>query len=333
LKILLVLIAILMGIGVLLFIWTSVQVLKIEDRFPPAGQFSGIDGERTHFVDLSPDQPVERPPIVFIHGASGNLNDQLTPFAPVMGDRARLIFVDRPGHGYSERGSAENPAQQAERYKLLLDDLEIEKAVLVGHSLGAASIAAFGVLYPERTAGLVFVAPATHSWPTGVSWYYDLAATPLLGSLFTETLLVPLGQQSLESGSKSVFAPQLPPENYVNDAAISLVLRPGYFRHSARDVANLNEFVKEFSSRYGEITAPSIVLTGDKDDVVLPAIHSVGLERDVKGAKLIVLPGIGHKPEYAATQAVIDAIDSVSGSKVAVLDQPLQPLPPLQPPD
>lgn len=321
-KFLVVLFLMLMGIAGLLFVWTSAEVLKIEDRFPPAGQFSGVAGQRTHFVDLSPDKPSNLPPLVFIHGASGNLNDQLTPFAPALGERARMIFIDRPGHGYSERGYAETPAQHAERYKLLLDDLAIEKAIFIGHSLGSASIAAFGVLYPERTEGLVFVAPATHPWPTGVSWYYDLAATPLIGFLFTETLLVPMGQQTLETGSESVFKPQSPPENYVNDAAIPLTLRPGVFRDNSRDVANLKDFVQGFSPRYSEITAPSVIITGDKDDVVLPSIHSVGLERDIAGAKLIVLSGVGHKPEYSATQTVIEAIETVAGFTELAADQP-----------
>lgn len=311
-KLILILLAIVVvGIGVL-FAWTSAQVLAIEERYPPAGSFVGPEGERTHFVDVPAGTETELPPILLVHGASGNLNDQLTPLAPALRGKARLIFVDRPGHGYSDRAGSETPAEHAARYKQLLDDLGVRKVTLVGHSLGAASATAFAVLYPEHTKGLVLVAPATHPWPTGVAWYYKLAALPVIDRLFTETLVLPIGLQSLHSGSESVFKPQPVPGDYVEKATISLVLRPAAFRNNARDVSGLNEFVEVFSKRYREITAPTVIITGDADDVVSPAIHSIGLERDIEGAELIILPDVGHKPEYVSTQSVVDAILEVS---------------------
>ena len=299
----------LMAIAVAL---TNAQVLSIENTHEPAGAFVGPEGERTHFVDIPLQPGQEGPTVLFIHGASGNLKDQMVPFEPALRGQARMIFVDRPGHGFSDRVDAETPALQAARYLKLLDALGVEKAALVGHSLGAASAAAFAVLYPERTQGLVLAAPATHPWPTGGSWYYDLAAMPVIGHIFTETLLVPFGMQTLDSGIKSVFDPQSPPEGYLEDAAISLVFRPWIFRNNARDVVGLNAFVLEFSKRYQEITAPTVIITGDKDDIVAPSIHSIGLERDIKGSELIILPGIGHKPEYVANQTVVDAILKVA---------------------
>ena len=302
-------------IGVVLaasFAWTNWQVRAIASDYPPVGTFLGAEGERVHFVDAQLAPGKDGPTILFVHGASGNLNDQMLPFLPELRDKARLIFVDRPGHGYSDRVSAETPAQQAERYRFLLDQLGVGKATIVGHSLGAASAAAFAVLFPERTKGLVLLAPATHPWPTGVSWYYDIAAMPIIGNIFTETVLVPAGLQAVAAGAKAVFEPQSPPSDYVEQAAIPLVFKPWVFRNNARDVAGLNAFVEEFADRYREITAPTVVITGDADDVVSPAIHSVGLERDIPGAELIVVPGIGHKPEYAATKVVVESILRVS---------------------
>lgn len=294
------------------FAWTNAQVLSIENNFAPSGSFIGPEGERTHFVDIQLEPGQKGPTVLFIHGASGNLNDQRVPFEPVLQGKARLIFVDRPGHGYSDRVDAETPAQQAARYKKLLDELNVDQVVVVGHSLGAASATAFAVLYPEQTKGLVLAAPATHPWPTGVNWYYDIASMPIIGHLFTETILVPYGMQTINSGVDSVFDPQPVPDDYVEQAAIPLVFRPWVFRNNARDVAGLNEFVSEFSNRYKEIKVPTVIITGDKDDVVSPAIHSIGLEKDIEGAELIVLPGIGHKPEYTATQTVVDAIFKVA---------------------
>ena len=287
-----------------LFAYTRWQVVQIESKFPPIGQFANLNGTQFHYLDV-PAGADSDAAVLFVHGASGNLNDQRGAFENILSGSARLIFVDRPGLGYSERGGAETPAQQAEMYKLLLDELGIDKIVLVGHSLGSASVAAFAVLYPERVKGLLFLAPATHPWPGGVNWYYNVASWPLIGHLFTETILVPVGMASLEQGAKSVFDPDPMPEDYVEGSAAALVFRPKVFRNNARDVAGLLQFVTKFSPRYKEIKAPTVVITGTKDDIVLPSIHSVGLEKDIEGSELIVLEGVGHKPDYVGrTQAV-----------------------------
>jgi len=293
--------------------WTRFQVSAIKAKFPPTGLLSQQgDGALHYRYHPLKDGGLGEPVVVFVHGATGNLLDQYHAFAPVLKDQRPILFLDRPGHGYSPRLDAETPADHARRYAQLLDSLNIDQVVLVGHSLGTASVAAFAVLFPERVKGLVFLAPATHPWSTGVDWYYDLASTPVLGWFFTETLTLPVGMQRLDAGVVSVFEPNSVFPDYAEKAAIKLVFRPENFRANSRDVAGLNAFVSEFSKRYKEIKAPTVVITGDKDDVVAPSIHSVGLERDIEGAELIVLPNVGHKPDYAATQTALDAIARVS---------------------
>ncbi|MEL6947345.1 MAG: alpha/beta hydrolase [Pseudomonadota bacterium] len=306
------LVFLLLVVGVGLVVWTRAQVSRILAEHPPTGVISNAAGGSLHYRHVKAADG-SKVPILFIHGASGNLLDPFHAFQPVLEGKRELLFVDRPGHGFSPRLTSETPALQAARYVQLLDALKIKQVVLVGHSLGSASVAAFAVLYPDRVKGLVFLAPATHPWPTGVDWYYDLGSTPLVARLFTEALTLPVGMLRIESGARGVFAPNPAPADYAQKTAVKLVLRPETFRANARDVAGLNAFVEEFSKRYNEITAPTVVITGDKDDVVAPSIHSVGLERDIKGAELIVLPGVGHKPDYVATQTVLEAIEKVSG--------------------
>lgn len=301
----------LLGVGVLaLVIFTQMNIARIEQKFPPVGQFSEMAEGRLHYTDLGSAKEGEVP-VLFVHGASGNLLDQQEAFKDAIAGRYRGIFVDRPGYGHSDRMGADDPAKQAALYAQLLDELQIEQVVLVGHSLGAASVAAFAVLYPDRVRGLVFLAPATHPWPGGVTWYYEIAAKPVIGWLFTETLTLPAGLQSLESGARGVFDPQEAPVNYVENTALPLILRPASFRHNARDVDGLNAFSRAFSPRYKEIKAPTVVITGDKDDIVAPEIHSLGLERDIEGAELVVVPGLGHKPDYAETARAMAAIEKV----------------------
>lgn len=305
-----------------LFAWTRFQSNAIEQKYPPTGKQVSLSQGLMHYSDLGATQnkggPSD-PVVLFVHGASGNLLDQQGAFNGKLPQKYRALYVDRPGYGYSERAGAETPAAQAEIYTELLDSLNIDKAVLVGHSLGSASVAAFAVNHPERVQGLVFLAPATHPWPGGVTWYYELAALPVIGTLFTETIALPVGQQTIGAGARSVFEPQVAPDDYLESVSLPLILRPESFRNNARDVAGLKSFVEGFSKRYTEIKAPTVVITGNEDDVVLPSIHSVGLERDIEGAELIVLDGMGHKPDYAATDTVIAAIEKVSVTAEAAL--------------
>lgn len=297
-----------------LYVFTHVYSFWIERQYPPVGAFADVGGLKLHYVDIAAAKDADLPPMVFIHGASGNLRDQKMAFEKSLKGRGRMIFVDRPGHGYSERGGSEYsaPSKQAEAIAGLLDKLAITKAVIIGHSFGGAIAAAFAVDYPQKVKGLVFLSPATHPWPGGVSWYYELAARPVAGYLFTELLALPAGLMSMNGGIKSVFTPNKPPVNYYDESGSELVLRPKNFRQNARDVAALKANVIRLSPRYKEITAPTVIITGDSDDIVLAYIHSKGLERDIAGARLIEIKGVGHKPDFAATKTVIEAIEEVS---------------------
>jgi pimeloyl-ACP methyl ester carboxylesterase len=297
---------------------TRVGAWLIERRHQPVGSFAVVEGTRMHHVHVPAGADADLPPLVFIHGASGNLLDQMLPLRPLLEGRAELLFVDRPGHGWSERGPAANdtPAGQADTIAALMDVYGMEKAIVVGHSFAGAVLTAFGVLRPERLAGLVFLAPASHPWPGGgTSWYYDLSETPVVGRLFTETLAWPGGVTRLGAATNCVFAPNAVPENYADEAAIRLVLRPKAFRANARDVAGLFGFVEKLAPRYGEITAPTVVISGNRDTVVYEEIHSVGLARDIPGAELLWVENLGHKPDWIASDLAVAAIEKLAGKE------------------
>ena len=170
----------------------------------------------------------------------------------------------------------------------------------------------------RRSTSLVLLSPATHPWPGGgVTWYYDLTRLPVIGWLFSELLAVPGGHLRYHDGVAEVFAPQKTPQAYEQNSGTKLVLRPQVFRYNAMDVTSLYEGVSMLSPRYGEIDAPVSIITGDSDDIVLAEVHSKGLERDIRGAKLVWLPGEGHAPAWTNPQAVISEIERVSAAAKA----------------
>lgn len=301
-----------------LAVYSTYRARQIGEKFPAIGEMEAVSNDTImHFVDVPAGNDPDLPPIVFIHGASGNLRDQMIPFRPILGGRARMLFVDRPGHGWSTRGHGnETPAGQADRIAELMDRRGMKRAIISGHSFGGAIAATFALRHPDKTAGLLFLSPATHPWPGGVSWYYTLTDMPVIGPLFAHTLALPAGERRLRSGTACVFAPNEAPDDYVDEAAPALVLRPGTFIANATDIAGLNKYVRAVSPRYPEIKAPTVIITGDSDDVVLADIHSRGLARDIDGAKLIWVNNLGHKPDYAVTGLAVNAIEYLAGKPV-----------------
>lgn len=300
---------------------TRIGVWLIERRYPPAGTFATVNDTRVHHLHLPAGEETDLPPVVFIHGASANLLDAMIPVRQELEGRAELLFLDRPGYGWSARGPDvnETPFGQAATIAALMDDVGIARAIVVGHSLGAAVAAALALDHPQKVAGLVFLAPASHPWPgADTSWYYTLTARPGVGRIFSETLTLPIGWSRMRSASACVFSPNRLSPTYLHDAGIPLVLRPSSFRANAVDVAGLYEHTLVAAPRYGEIDAPTIVISGDRDTVVYEEIHAGGLIRDIPGAEGVWVRNMGHKPDWLAPELTVAAIERVAGHAVDV---------------
>lgn len=297
------------------FLFTQWQSRQIAMRYPNMGELIDVGGFRVNSVHVPRPATADLPALLFIHGASGNLRDLMTAFRKPLEGRAEMLFVDRPGHGYSERGDDANltPDGQADAIARMMEIRGIGKVIVVGHSFGGATTASFALRHREKVLGLVFLSPATHPWPGGVDWYYDIASTPYIGALFCNTITLPAGLWRMRSGVESVFHPNPVPDDYLENAAIPLVLRPENFCSNARDVANLLLYVRRTQPRYNEITAPTVIITGDSDEIVYEELHSLGLNRDIKGSELIWVKGLGHKPDYVATDLAIAAMEKVAG--------------------
>lgn len=303
------------GSFLVFYVYTRVKSGQIAAKFPPVGEFYNLDGVNIHAKYIKSTTQSLLPPLVFIHGASGNLRDQMIPFLDKLQGRADLLFIDRPGHGWSDRGNKNNkhPDAQADVIAKLMDILGITKAIIIGHSFGGAVTASFALNHPEKVDSLLFLSPVAYPWPGGVRWYYTLTSWPVLGWLFAHTLALPAGQRRIESGSKCVFWPNKMPDTYVSDTGPELVLRPKTFRANAKDIVSLSNYVTKTWPKYTQIKAPTIIISGKKDSVVFPYIHSDGLHEHLDNSELINLDNMGHKPDHVATELAVSAIEKLAG--------------------
>lgn len=294
---------------------TRFKAGRIADRFPADGRFVAVEGGRLHYTD-SGGGDAGAPPLLMIHGASSNHSELPLALSQTLNGRYRVISIDRPGHGWSDRiggRDAASPARQAALIAQAMDKIGAPRAIIVAHSMAGVAALNLALDHQEKVAGLVLISPVSHPWPGGIAWYYSLTADPWVGSLFANTLALPLGLVGMKGGVISTFAPQRAPENYVERARIPLVLRPANFEANAQDVAALKAFVAIQSKRYGEIAAPVAIVSGDRDETVSTDIHSRALLAQIVGAELTVLPGVGHAPHHFAPDVVVAAIDSVAG--------------------
>lgn len=284
----------------------------IERSHPPAGQFVEVDGGRLHIVLLGrPDAPA----VVLLHGASGNLGDMRLALGERLAQRYRVILIDRPGHGWSDRpdgGDDASPARQAALIHQALTKLGVDQAIVLGHSWSGAAATAYTLAYPEAVAGLVLLAPVTHRWPGGVAWINNLVATPVIGPLVAHTFILPMGYFLISPGVAAVFTPEIPPPDYAEHTGLRMLLRPSEFIANAQDLAGLKAFVTAQAPRYGEIKAPVAIIAGAADRVVYTDIHSRAIAAMLPQARLTVLPGVGHMVQYTAADLAVRAIDDMA---------------------
>ena len=112
------------------------------------------NGERLAYIEMG--NPAGRP-VVLIHGYTDNARDWW-PLLPYLDKSWRLIIVDIRGHGASSKPECCYTRMDfAYDIKLLLDALKIDKADIVGHSLGSIISQTFAEYWPERTGKVVLI--------------------------------------------------------------------------------------------------------------------------------------------------------------------------------
>lgn len=299
------------ALTVALFENARAYVARVERQWPADGAFVESNGARLHVRETGSNDG-ER--VLLIHGASANLRELWGPLALALESEHRVIAFDRPGYGHSTRPKrgAEQLALQARMAADVLAATGEGKAIVVGHSLGAAVALRLAHQHPALVAGLVLIGPASHPYPGKNAWWARLAAAPVLGALFCGAIIPWLGPILGRAGVANNFAPSPVPAGYYDDAGVGLIFRPRAFAASARDVvATRAEFARQ-APLYADIFTHTIVVTGDVDKVVSVNRHARGLARDLPAAELVIAPDSGHMPHRLRPDLVLAAIHRIA---------------------
>jgi pimeloyl-ACP methyl ester carboxylesterase len=290
--------------------------LLAERRHPPTGRFLEVNGTRLHYTD----QGVGRA-VVLLHGNGVSGDDYKTSsVAERLVGAYRVIIFDRPGFGHSPRprGQLWRAAEQADLIHAALVRLDVRDAIVVGHSWGTLVGLALAERHPANVAGLVLL--SGYYFPT--ARLDALLVTPLtipvLGDIIRYTLAPLFGWLAMPLGKRAMFAPGPVTERFKREFSTAMALRPWQIRASASDGAAMVPDARRLSAKYGSLSIPVAIMTGDGDKII-GREQADKLGREIPDGTLQILHGIGHMIHHVATQEVVDAIEEVARKSANVL--------------
>ena len=304
------------GVVALVQIFTARREAHAREHYPPSGQFVDVDGVKIHMSVEG-----QGADIVLIHGASGSLRDFSFSLVNQLSDSYRVISIDRPGLGWSDRADghggilqarAESPKTQAQLLQEAAAKAGADKPIIVGHSFGGAVALAWALEHPDEIAGLVLLGAVSNPWPGTLGAYYRANSTLVGSGIFIPLISAFTPQRVINDTTSSIFAPQVPPDGYLQHFGPEMTLRRAAMRANVQQVNTLRPHIVEMSEQYRHINLPVEIIHGTEDTTVPIDIHSIPLSRQIPGAVLTPLAGVGHMPHHAAPNAVLAAIDRVA---------------------
>ena len=204
---------------------------------------------------------------------------------PLLSQRGRATRVDQRGHGESDAPPGpyrrDDLAQDVVR---LLDALEIERSVLVGHSMGGIVAMATALAFPDRVAGLVLLGTASQCNERTAGWYERIARA---------------GESEGPAGLARAIYGEKSKKEILGDAQ--------GIAHVTRMLKSL--FDDPLTPKLASLTCPTLLLVGEKDPMGPRASEIVHASLPPGRGTLEILPGRGHWLHVEAPDRVIDALD------------------------
>src|SRR5579864_966190 len=117
---------------------------------------ASVDGAKVHWTSHGPNQGSAKQAVILVHGWTCD-ETSWDAQVPVLSQKYRVITLDLPGHGQSDppKDGKFSMVVFARAVEAVRAEAKVDKAVLVGHSMGTPVIREFARMYPQHVAGLV----------------------------------------------------------------------------------------------------------------------------------------------------------------------------------
>jgi len=265
----------------------------IEALVPPQGRFIEIDGLRLHVVDSGEKPGQQQPPILFVHGLMGQLANLSYALSPLFPER-RVVLIDRPGSGYSPAAPSQTLKAQGDLLAKIIEALNLQKPLVVGHSLGGAVALALALDHSSSLSGLALIAPLTQPLAAPPKPFGGLALHSRLAIWLGAWTLGPIVTLlSSDTARKTVFAPEPMALDYWNRGGAILSARPPALVAAARDIKDQPRELPVMAARYSSLQAPVAILFGAQDQLLDPKAQGEVFCAQNPKAELTVIDG-GH---------------------------------------
>jgi pimeloyl-ACP methyl ester carboxylesterase len=282
---LLLLFAVLLGLAWWLYTPDRSQVWLAARYVKPDDHFIDVLGARLR-VRIS--GPASAPVVILLHGFGSSL-ETWEPWAGVLERQFRVIRFDLPGFGLTGPDATGDYTDQRTVLILaaLMDRLGIQKADLIGNSLGGKIAWNFAAAYPDRVNRLVLISPDGFASPG-----FEYGVKPKLPFLMR---LLPYTLPRFLLRMNLVVAYADPKK--LSDATLTryqdMMLAPGD-RQAILDRTQ-QVFLEPPAPKLAKISAPTLILWGEQDRMI-PFSNSADYIRDIPHATRVALPGLGHVP-------------------------------------
>src|ERR671913_1489876 len=229
----------------------------------------------------------EGEPLVFVHAGiadSRMWEDQLLAFA----DRYRVIRHDMRGFGMT--AMVDGPFSYHEDLRALLDSVDVERAHLVGCSMGSGAVLDFAVEYPQRVGDMVLVGSAVGGFGPDINpprQWDDIVAAEEAGDLErVSELEVQVWVDGPGRSHEDVDA-------YLRDLVQEMNLIA--LRNEASGLGDEWEPEPPAADRLPDVQAPTLLIVGDEDQ---PSVFAAAdlLQRELPNVRKVVMHGTAHVP-------------------------------------
>jgi 4,5:9,10-diseco-3-hydroxy-5,9,17-trioxoandrosta-1(10),2-diene-4-oate hydrolase len=233
--------------------------------------------------------------VLLIHGIGGSVEEWRLNIE-TLAERHRVYAIDMVGFGYSDKPAAKYSfSYLAQFVNDFIDAQTIERATLIGHSLGGGVVLKFAIQFPNKVDRLVLVSSA--GLGKEVHLAFRLSSLPLIGNWLT---------RPSRKGTAQLLADCYFDQDLITDEFIEFKYQMGSlpgaqqsFLSTVRTSANFrglrDHVINSIVDNLAAITAPKFIIWGQQDRI-LPVAHAQVAASKIPSARLHIFDPCGHCP-------------------------------------
>ena len=280
-------------------LWTpDLDRADLERRYLTApSDLVEVLGIKLHVRDSGPR---EAPAVLMLHGFGGSLQTW-DAWAQGLSESLRVIRLDLPGSGLStpDPTGDYSDGRSIALILALMDQLQLKRASLVGHSMGGRIAWTLAATYPQRVDKLVLVAPDGFASPGEA--YGEKPEVPVTLQLMRFTLPKWLLRLNL--------APAYANTSTLTDARTTLyhdlMLAPG--SRQALMARLQQRVLVDPRPLLQSISAPTLLVWG-KQDAMIPFTNAADYSQAMPHSQLLALEAVGHLPQEETPEQSLPAV-------------------------